>query len=80
MELTPKHLQVAYNAWAAAQAGGGVVLEDPGLYPAAVELADQGWLQRRFVAEPGALSWWWTGAAETALEVAALADASDRTN
>jgi hypothetical protein len=56
------------------------VLEDPGLYPAAVELAEQGWLQRRFVTEPGALSWWWTGAAETALELAALADASDRTN
>jgi len=75
MELTPEHLQVAFNAWAAAQDGGGVVIEEPGRYPAAHELAEQGWLERRF--EPdGAMSWWWTPAAEGALDVNALLESA----
>jgi hypothetical protein len=72
MELTQDHLQVAYNAWAAAQDGGGVVIDEPGLYPAAHELAEEGWLERRFVTSPGEMSWWCTSAAETALDLNAL--------
>jgi hypothetical protein len=77
MELTDEHLQVAFNAWAAAQDGGGVVIDDPGLFPAADELAEQGWLRRRFVTEPGEMSWWWTPAAEHALDVAGLLRAAE---
>ena len=72
MELTQEHLQVAFNAWAAAQDAGGVVIEDPGLFPAAHELAEQGWLRRRFVTKPGDMSWWWTPAGDVALELGAL--------
>ena len=79
MELTQARLTVAYSAWAAAQDGGGVVLDDPGLYPAADALAEQGWLRRRFVT-PSELSWWWTPAAETALGLSALTDVTGREN
>jgi hypothetical protein len=78
VELTQEHLRVAYSAWAAAQDGGGISLDDPGLYPAAIELADQGWLRRRFVTEPGELSWWWTAAADTALALSGLTDVEGR--
>jgi hypothetical protein len=78
MELTNDHLEVAYSAWVAAQSGGGIALDDPRLYPAAVEFAEQGWLERRFVTEPGKLSWWWTSAAETALNLSALVNVSGR--
>jgi hypothetical protein len=80
LEPTDDHLRIAGAAWAAAQDGGGVVLDDPGLYPVAHELAEQGWLQRRFVTEPGELSWWWTPAAETALGLSALSDVTGREN
>jgi hypothetical protein len=80
MQLTEDHLQVAFNAWAAAQDGGGVVLEDPGLYPAAHELAEQGWVQRRFVGPGDVMSWWWSPHAETALAINALTSAEGRHN
>ena len=51
------------------------MIEEPGRYPAAHELAEQGWLERRF--EPdGAMSWWWTPAAEGALDVNALLESA----
>jgi hypothetical protein len=78
MELTGEHLAVAYGAWSAAQTGGGVVVEDPGLLPAAVELGEQGWLRRKFVDDR--LAWFWTPAAETALAIATMLDATGREN
>jgi hypothetical protein len=72
MDLTDTHMQVAYGAWAAAQDGGGVVIDKPILFVAAHELAEHGWLRRRYVTEPGELSWWWTPAADTALGLNAL--------
>ena len=80
MVLTQTHLAVAYSAWAAAQDGGGIVLEDPGLYPAAHQLAEQGWLRRRFVADDGTMSWWWTTAADTALALDGLTNVDGREN
>jgi hypothetical protein len=77
MELTSDHLRVAFNAWAAAQDGGGVVIEDPDFYPAAVELSEAGWLKRRFVTEPGEMSWWWTATAKAALKFNALLESAD---
>ena len=65
---------------AAAQDGGGVVLDDSGLYPAAHELAEQGWLRRRFVTDDSTMSWWWAAAAETALDLSALVDVAGREN
>jgi len=79
MEFRQDHLHVAFAACAAAQAGGGVVLDDPGLYVAAHDLAEQGWLERRFVTH-GELSWWWTPAAETAVGLSALTDVTGREN
>jgi hypothetical protein len=72
MELTQEHLKVAFNAWAAAQNGGGVVIHEPALYRAADELGEQGWLRPRFVTEPGELSWWWTAAADSAFALSDL--------
>jgi hypothetical protein len=74
MELTQEHLQVAFNAWAAAQDGGGVVLEDPGLYPVAHALSEAGWLRRGFAGDE--LAWFWTDAAEHALDVNGLLQAA----
>ena len=56
------------------------MLDDPGLYSAAHELAEKDWLKRRFVTEPGELSWWWMAAAETALELSALSEVTGREN
>jgi hypothetical protein len=70
MLLTLEHLDIAFTAWAAAQDGGGVALA-PELVPAAHELAEAGWLQRRFVTD-SEMSWWWTPAADTALGFSSL--------
>jgi hypothetical protein len=39
------------------------------------ELAEQGWLQRRFVGPSDVMSWWWSPQAETALAINALTSA-----
>ena len=72
MELTKDHMHVLYRAWAASRSGGGIVLEDLGLYVEAQDLAERGWLERRFVTDDGEMSWWWTPAAEMALDLNAL--------
>jgi hypothetical protein len=70
MELTAEQQEIAGNAYLLSLEGKGQVLE-PHAYPAAQELAEAGWLERRF--EPdGDMSWWWTPAAETALELGDL--------
>jgi hypothetical protein len=62
-------------AWATSRDGNGIVITD-GAYPDAHELAEHGWLERRF--EPdGEMSWWWTPAAETALDLNGLLQAAE---
>ncbi len=68
MEFTEQQQEILTNAWLLTPKGQ--VLE-PWAYPDAHELAEQGWLERRF--EPdGEMSWWWTPQAETALDMNAL--------
>lgn len=78
MELTETKLDLLFTAWALARENKGMVIKDDA-YPAADDLAEHGWLERRF--EPdGEMSWWWTGAGETALELVALMNVDGRHN
>jgi hypothetical protein len=65
MDMTESHMQVLYGAWAAAQDGGGIVVDGPDLFVEAHELAEHGWLERRFVGDD--LAWVWTDRASIAL-------------
>ena len=70
MELTTEHLEIASNAYLLSLENRGMVLE-PWAAPLADALAEAGWLERRF--EPnGDMSWWWSRAGETALDLTAL--------
>ena len=55
---------------AARRDGNGQVVTDEAI-PDAHELAEQGWLERR-TEDNGDMSWWWTPAAEHALDVSGL--------
>jgi hypothetical protein len=70
MDFTETQREIIVNAYLLALEGKGQVIED-WAYPDAHELAEQGWLQRRFQPD-GELSWWWTSQAETALDLNAL--------
>ena len=70
MEFTETQAEILVNAWALSSRGSGQVLE-PWAYPDAVELADAGWLERRSE-DDGPSTWWWTPAAEAALDMKAL--------
>jgi hypothetical protein len=71
MEFTDTQQEILANAHLLAHDGGkGQVLED-WAFPDAHELAEHGWLSRRFEAN-GDMSWHWTDAAEHALDVNAL--------
>lgn len=77
MELTETHLELCFAAKMVAP--GGIVIVDAAV-PAAHELAEQGWLERRFDSY-GELVWHWTAAAETALSLSGLVvDAATRKN
>jgi hypothetical protein len=55
MEFTETQREILFNAWLFARDGNGQVIED-WAYPDAHELAEMGWLERRF--EPdGEMSW-----------------------
>jgi hypothetical protein len=70
MNFTETQREILVNAWLLARDGNGQVITAD-VYPDAHELAEQGWLARRI--EPdGELSWWWTPAAETALDLNSL--------
>jgi hypothetical protein len=75
MELTQEHLHILHRAFLLSLDGCGQVLK-PEAYPEADDLAEQGWLERRFE-ENGDLSWWWTPQAETALNYGSLMNAAE---
>jgi hypothetical protein len=75
MNLTPTQLDILTAAWAASRDGNGIVITTDA-YPDAHELAEHGWLERRF--EPdGEMSWWWTLTAETALDLNRLLQSAE---
>jgi hypothetical protein len=70
MHFTDQMQEIVGNAYLLSLEGKGQVLEDDAV-PDAHRLAEAGWLEMRF--EPnGDMSWWWTGTAETALDMSAL--------
>jgi hypothetical protein len=70
MDFTPTQLDLLTAAWATSRDGNGIVITDDA-HPDPHELAEHGWLEHR--SEPnGDISWWWTPAAETALDMNAL--------
>lgn len=66
--FTPEQLDLLMAAWATSRDGNGIVIE-PWAFPAADDLAERGWLERRFVTDTGEMCWFWTGAAETAFDL-----------
>jgi hypothetical protein len=75
MDLTATQLDILTAAWATARDGNGIVLTKDA-YPDAHELAEHGWLDRRF--EPdGEMSWWRTPAAGQAFEYGGLMNAAE---
>jgi hypothetical protein len=69
VDFTATQLDILFGAWATSRDGNGQVLEDDAI-PDAHELAEQGWLERRILGDE--LAWFWTPAAETALDIGAL--------
>jgi hypothetical protein len=79
MEFTDVQQDLIVAAWATARNGGGIVITDEAI-PDAHELAEAGWLERRFQPD-GEMSWHWTREAELALDVNALVESThDRRN
>jgi hypothetical protein len=70
VEFTDTQDEILVNAWALAAKGKGQVLE-PCAETEADELANAGWLEKR-TEDNGDASWWWTPAAEAAVDVIAL--------
>jgi hypothetical protein len=66
MDMTEDRLRMLYAAWIASEGGGGVVLDGADLFVEAHELAEGGWLERRFVGDE--LAWFWSPQAETTLD------------
>jgi hypothetical protein len=75
MNLTPTQLDIFTAAWATARDGNGIVLEHDA-YPDPHDLAEHGWLERRFEDTTGELCWFWTRQAETALDMNNLLQAA----
>lgn len=69
MQLTETQREILFNAWCLSHVGCGQVLHDEYI-PAAHQLVEAGWLERRI--EDDQLTWWWSAPASTALELDAL--------
>ena len=69
MNFTETQKELLFNAWLFARDGHGQVVTDDAI-PDAHDLAELGWLERRFNGDE--MSWWWTPQAERALDVNAL--------
>lgn len=68
--FTPIQLDLLFAAWATSKDGNGIAITDKAT-PDAEDLLERGWLERR--TEPsGDVSWWWTPAAESALDINAM--------
>jgi hypothetical protein len=70
MEFTAVQQDLLIAAWVTARDDNGIVIENHA-YPDAHDLAEMGWLERRFLPD-GELAWFWTQQAETALDTGAL--------
>jgi hypothetical protein len=68
MTFDTEQLEILYRAKMLGTERGQVLTDDA--YPAAHELAEQGWLRRRFVEDE--LAWFWTPQAETAIDARRL--------
>ncbi len=76
MHLTDTQIDLLTTAYALYARGCGMVIADDA-YPDAHDLAELGWLERRF--EPsGEMSWCWTPQAETAIDTVTLIDNATR--
>jgi hypothetical protein len=71
MDFTETEQGILFNAWLLAREGKGQVLED-WAEPDAERLCEAGWLERRTVDATGDTAWFWTQAAEGALDMNAL--------
>jgi hypothetical protein len=76
MNFTDVQQDLLVAAWATGRDGNGIVIEDHA-YPDAHELAEAGWLSRRFVGPGDEMSWFWTPQAETALDMNALMNSAE---
>jgi hypothetical protein len=70
MDLNARHLDVAYVAYMASHDGCGVVLKDTA-YVEADQLAEAGWIDRRFT-DTGELAWFWSRQGDAALALSGL--------
>jgi hypothetical protein len=71
MDFTDTQQEILVNAWLLAREGKGQVVE--GWAEADAErLSEAGWLERRTVDANGDVAWFWTAAAEGALDVNGL--------
>jgi len=75
MEFTDVQQDLLVAAWATSRDGNGIVITD-GAYPDAHELAEAGWLERRFLPD-GEMGWFWTRHAEMALDFNALMESAE---
>jgi hypothetical protein len=74
VDFTELQKEILTNGWALAREGKGQVLQDWAMADAH-ELEQHGWLETR--TEPnGHTSWWWTHAAETALDMNTLTNST----
>jgi hypothetical protein len=80
VKFTDTQQDIVFAAWAANRYhnGGGIVIENWAV-PDAHDLAERGWLERRFQPD-GEMSWHWTRAAEQALDVSGLLRSADAQN
>ena len=79
MEPTTRQLEVLFNCWALASVERGVVLHGDAEAEAEV-LAEAGWLEQRTVDDSDDTAWFWTPAAELALNLHQLTDTEGRHN
>jgi hypothetical protein len=75
VELTEMQRDLLFAAWATGRDGNGIVIENHA-YPDAHDLAELGWLERRFTSECE-LAWFWTAQAEQALDLSALMQSTE---
>ena len=75
MDFTATQQDILYRARLLARDGKGQLVTDEAL-PDAAELAGAGWLEPR-AEKNGDTSWWWTPAAEGALDINALLQSAE---